>query len=590
MSVSRAFPMDRAEDREARRQLPPVSKLILPYWKTREGLVSLLMLSFVLAAGWSHTYVAVWLNRWTGTFYDAIGTGKFQTLPHLLFTFLLVAVAGAALTMSTLMLQTIVEIRWRRWLTVWLVDQWLGRHTFYRFERDRALENVDQRIAEDAKLFVRDTVLLVMGVLQVPVSIVTFSVVLWNIGGALTFSLGGSTYTTRGYLVAAAFLYQGVILAAAHILGRRLITLNAKQNRVEGDFRVLMVRIREFAEQIAFYQGQSVEGNRLAEAFRHVVSNLYSLLWVNTRVSLFTNTVGQISSIIPTLLLLPQLTTGGLSLGGLMRSNQAFGSVVSSLAFFPQVYPGFTAWRAEANRLREFLYVQDMEPATGIVTIEAQKGVIAAQALRLYDSSSNLIARVPNFALSPGSRCLVRGRSGCGKSTLLRALAGLWPYGEGTIMGSAVGSLFVPQRSYIPPGTLKAAVAYPTDESAYTDIQCVEILRACGLGSYVASLDEVDYWSSRLSGGEQQRVAFARVLLTNPSAVFLDECTSALDPQSERELYQLLIERLPHVTVVSVAHRKELTEFHDCTIDFSAQEIADVGPRQTPSANRAFHA
>ncbi|MFM0755548.1 ABC transporter ATP-binding protein/permease [Paraburkholderia strydomiana] len=576
MTGNRAFPTDRAEDRDARRHFPTVWKLIKPYWSTREGMLSALMLAYVLGAGWSHTYIAVWLNRWTGTFYDAVGSGRFQALPNLLLQFLLVSMAAAALTMSTVVLQSIVEIRWRRWMTTWLADQWLSRHTYYRIERDRALENIDQRIAEDARQFVKDTLLLSMNALQVPVSIVSFSVILWSIGHSLDLNVGGHHYSVHGYLVYAVFLYQGLFFWATHLLGRRLITLNAKQNRVEGDFRVLMVRIREFAEQIAFFNGNRAESTRLSGAFGQVVSNLYALLWVNTRVALFTNIVGQVTSVVPTLLVLPQLMSGGLTLGGLMRSNAAFNSVSSSLAFFPQAYLGFTAWRAEANRLREFLYVNALEPQGDVVLAAGENGEVAARGLVLRDATGVEIARVPDFSLAPGSRCLVRGRSGSGKSTLLRALAGLWPYGEGMITRCAEGGVFVPQRSYIPNGTLKAAIAYPNEESMYTDSQCAEVLRACGLGAHVGSMLDADRWNDRLSGGEQQRVAFARVLLACPSTIFLDECTSALDPESERSLYQLLIDRLPHATVLSVAHRKELLTFHQQTIDFSSEPESAV--------------
>ncbi|WP_186013143.1 ABC transporter ATP-binding protein/permease [Burkholderia gladioli] len=590
MIRNRAFPTDRAEDRDARRHFPTVWKLIKPYWSTREGMLSALMLAYVLGAGWSHTYIAVWLNRWTGTFYDAVGSGRFQALPSLLLQFLLVSMAAAALTMSTVVLQSIVEIRWRRWLTTWLADQWLARHTYYRIERDRALENIDQRIAEDAKQFVKDTLLLSMGVLQVPVSIVSFSVILWSIGHSLDLDIGGHTYQIHGYLVYAVFLYQGLFFWATHLLGRRLITLNAKQNRVEGDFRVLMVRVREFAEQIAFFDGSGAEGKRLNGAFRQVVSNLYALLWVNTRVSLFTNIVGQVSSVVPTLLVLPQLMTGGLTLGGLMRSNAAFNSVSSSLAFFPQAYLGFTAWRAEANRLREFLHVNALEAQGGIEVSAGKAGTVAARALVLRDAGGTELARVPDFSLPPGSRCLIRGRSGSGKSTLLRALAGLWPYGEGAITRAVEGAVFVPQRSYIPAGTLKAAIAYPHDESMYTDSRCEEVLHACGLGVHAASMLDADRWSDRLSGGEQQRVAFARVLLACPSTIFLDECTSALDPESERNLYQLLIDRLPHATVVSVAHRKELLAFHQKTVDFSPEPASALAQGLAGPAPSAFPA
>jgi vitamin B12/bleomycin/antimicrobial peptide transport system ATP-binding/permease protein len=568
MTVNRAFPKDRAEDAGARRQFPSVFRLLLPYWRTRDGLISLLMLLVVISSGWAFTYVMLWNNNWTGKFYDAIGTSHFQVLPKMLLQFLLVAMASSAVQITGAMLQEIVQIRWRRWLTTWLIEQWLSRNIFYRIERDRQLENIDQRIAEDVKLFVNDTLMLALGFLSVPVSVVTFSVVLWRIGGPLFVHFGASSYALHGYLVAAAFAYTGGIFAATHWLGRRLITLTARQHRTEGDFRVLMVRIREFAEQIAFFQGQATEHERLKQSFRIVVSNLYVTLWVNTRVSLFTNVIGQVSSVIPTLLVLPQLMSGALTLGGLMKSNSAFGSVTSNLAFFPQSYPGFASWRAEANRLREFLYVSETEPRQEITMEQSQAGEVFARGVTLHAPAGGALARVPDFVLEAGQRCIVRGRSGSGKSTLLRGLAGLWPYGEGTVSRPTEDTFFLPQRSYIPPGSLKAVIAYPNDASAYTDRECEELLHACGLSTYAHALQEEDNWSTRLSGGEQQRVAFARVLLAKPSTVFLDECTSALDSQSENELYSLLIERLHDATIVSVAHRKELLEFHDTTLNF----------------------
>ncbi|MBR7972042.1 ABC transporter ATP-binding protein/permease [Burkholderia vietnamiensis] len=576
MTGNRAFPIDRAEDTEARRHFPSVWRLLFPYWRTREGVFSLMLLMLVVASSWAVTYVMLWNNTWTGTFYDAIGASRFKLLPELLVRFLLVAMAGAVVQISGVVLQQIVQIRWRRWLTAWLAEKWLARHNYYRIERDRELENVDQRIAEDVKLFVNDTLLLGLGFLSVPVSVVSFSIVLWRMAGPLQVNVGGSTYALHGYLVFAAFAYTGVIFAATHFLGRRLITLTARQHRVEGDFRVLMVGVREFAEQIAFFQGQTAEHGRLQASFRFVVSNLYATLWVNTRLMFFTNIVGQVSSVIPTLLVLPQLLAGGLTLGGLMKSNGAFHAVTGALAFFPQAYPGFTSWRAEANRLREFLHVSEHEPRQQIELSEGSAGRVAARGLVLRDASGETLSRVPDFVLEAGQRCLVRGRSGCGKSTLLRALAGLWPYGEGTIARPADGTFFLPQRSYIPPGSLKAAMTYPRDASAYADSECEELLHACGLSAYAGLLHVEDRWSARLSGGEQQRVAFARVLLAKPSTVFLDECTSALDSQSEKELYGLLIGRLPQATVVSVAHRKELLAFHDTTLDFPAPSLPEA--------------
>jgi vitamin B12/bleomycin/antimicrobial peptide transport system ATP-binding/permease protein len=576
MILNRAFPIDRAEDAEARRRFPSVWRLLLPYWRTREGMFSLLLLSIVISSGWAFTYVMLWNNNWTGTFYDAIGASHFQLLPGMLTQFLLVAMANSAVQITGAMLQQLVQIRWRRWLTTWLIEKWLARNTYYRIERDGQLENIDQRIAEDVKLFVNDTLMLALGFLSVPVGVVTFSIVLWRTGGPLRVHLGGASYALHGYLVLAAFAYTGGIFMATHLLGRKLITLTARQQRTEGDFRVLMVRVREFAEQIAFFQGHDSEHDRLKQSFRFVVSNLYATLWVNTRLSLFTNVIGQVSSVIPTLLVLPQLMSGALTLGGLMKSNDAFGSVTSQLSFFPQSYPGFASWRAEANRLREFLYVSERAPKQEIEIAAGRPGEVAAHGVSLRNASGEIISCVPDFLLEAGQRCIVRGRSGSGKSTLLRGLAGLWPYGSGMIVRPSDGTFFLPQRSYIPQGSLKAAIAYPSDASAYTDQECEELLRVCGLSSYENSLHEEDSWGTRLSGGEQQRIAFARVLLAKPSTIFLDECTSALDGQSESELYRLLINRLDGATIVSVAHRKELLLFHDTTLDFADRTAADL--------------
>ncbi|WP_395062475.1 ABC transporter ATP-binding protein/permease [Paraburkholderia silvatlantica] len=568
MSANRAFPTDRAEDREARRSFPSVWLLILPYWKTKEGLQSLAMMACVLVGGWAGTYVSLWLNRWTGTFYDAIGAQKFVLLPALLTSFIVMAVLNAAQIMLTVALQSVVEYRWRKWLTNWMAEKWLARRLYYRIERDGTLENIDQRVADDARLFVHDTLLLIMGILDVPVRIVTFAIVLWNIGGGMKVTLGGSTYTVAGYLVFAAVLYQATIFLFTHLLGRRAITLNAKQNRLEGDFRVMMVRVREFAEQIAFLRGEKTERGNLSNSLNKVISNLFSTLWVTTRVGFFSSTVGQLGPIVPTLLVLPRLMAGDLTLGGLMRSNSAFGSLTVALAFFPQVYLSFASWRAESNRLREFLAVEGVTENVGFVVKRDEKPAVSGCGLLLTNADGLELAQVPDFTVPVGARCIIRGRSGSGKSTLLRALAGLWPHGQGTITTPSSGMFFVPQRSYMPAGTLKAVVTYPRDESAFHDEECAEVLRACGLSAYVGSLNVVDRWGGRFSGGEQQRIAFARVLLAKPTVLFLDECTSALDSQSERELYSLLLSSLPDTTILSVAHRKELAELHEMAIDF----------------------
>lgn len=568
-----------------------VSELVLPYWRSSEAPLSVAMALVIIGLSFTGVYIGVWSNQWSGRFYDAIGAARFGTIPHLLLSFLGVVLVAATLALAGYVLHELLVLRWRTWLTRHLIDAWTQRDSYFRIERDKLFDNADQRIAEDVRLFVSTTLRLGFSIISVPVSAFTFSVVLWKLTGAYTLQAGGTTLSIPGYMVIAVFVYTGVTLLITHVTGRRLMFLNAHQQRVEADFRAMMLQIRDSAEQVAFYDGAATEASRLKHSFTLVRGNALDIIRVTSMVMFSTQVPGQISSILPALLALPQMAAHGLTVGWLMRVSSAFGSVAGTLAFFPQCYQEFATLRAVTRRLLTLLDATQAPGASGAsdeaneataprLTLRRHDGTgLAVSALRLTDQRGATLARTPAFAVKAGSRHLIRGRSGSGKSTLLRAMAGIWPYGEGQLsMPPRATLMFVPQRSYIATGSLRDALAYPRTGDTLDAAQAEAVLQRCGLGHHAGSLDAVDRWAHRLSGGEQQRLAFARILLQQPACLFLDEATSALDEASERALYQTVLDALPHTTVISVAHRPAVAAFHEHVIELGVHAAA---PRRT---------
>lgn len=555
--------------------------LFKSYWTSGEAPVSALLAAFIVGSGFVGVYFSLRVNQWTGKFYDAIGSGSFGTIPALLTLFLGLVMVAATLTISAAVAADVLKLRWRTWLTTTLIDQWTRSGAYFRIERDKLLDNADQRISEDVKLFVDYTVTITSALLHVPVSAVTFSIVLWELSGNYLLELGHLAITIPAYMLFAVYLYSGSTLLLTHLLGRSLIPINIRQQKVEADFRALMVQIREGAEQIAFYDGASVEASRLRSTFASIRANTWRIIRVAAQVMFGVQVPGQISSILPVLLVLPQLMAGTMTLGGMMRVSAAFGSVSSTLAYFPQAYQSFAAWRAVVRRLLALLDTIEIRPPTVALNVlqGPQQTTIEVGALTLTDPHGNPLSRIPAFSVKRGARCLIRGRSGSGKSTLLRALAGIWPFGIGSIaVPTRTSMMFVPQKSYVPVGSLRQALAYPGAEADVSDALAQDILTAVGLAQFLPLLDQPDRWGGRLSGGEQQRLAFARILIARPDHIFIDEATSALDDESEQRMYSLLLERLPHSTLISVAHRKEVAAFHDQFVDLTPDAVAASTP------------
>jgi putative ATP-binding cassette transporter len=475
-------------------------------------------------------------------------------------------------------LRQMLGFRWRQWLTTRYLQEWLGDGAFYRIERDRLADNPDQRISDDLQSFATSTLTLTLDLLSTVVTLITFVTILWSLAGALTVSLGGMPIVIPGYMVWVAALYALGGSYMIYKLGHPLVSITYQQQKVEADFRFGLIRVRENSEQIAFYDGEQTEEATAQNFFQRIRDNWWRVMKYTKRLSFVLSFYSNIAYIFPLIVASPKYFTGAFTMGVLMQIQNSFGTVSDSFSWFINSYGSLVDWRATVNRLREFKRVmrashlkESISPATahgGINLHYVDEEKLSTDGLSLALPNGTPLSQIRNITINPGSRWLVRGPSGSGKSTLMRALAGLWPFGDGSIDAPVnARMMFIPQQSYMPIGTLKAALTYPSSAETYTDDECREALRTCHLDDYVGRLDESGHWARIMSPGEQQRLAAARVLLHKPDYLFLDEATSALDAANEARLYHLFTERLPKAAIVSVAHRESLAAFHEETLD-----------------------
>jgi putative ATP-binding cassette transporter len=406
---------------------------------------------------------------------------------------------------------------------------------------------------------------LSLGLLSSVVSLVSFIGILWAISGPVSFMLGQSEITIPGYMVWFAIAYAVAGSLLTWWTGRRLVAQSFNQQRYEADFRFGLVRIREYAEAVALYRGEAQEQARLEERFGWVRKNWWEIMRTTKRLNLVSTFYGQFALIFPFLVGAPRYFAGKIELGELMQISSAFGHVQDSLSWFVNAFSTLADWKASVNRLAGFhAAVESAHALESGITVERNNvGAILLDRVELQTPQRQVLTKPWSASIHGGQRIVVTGPSGCGKSTLFRAMAGIWPYGAGSVeVPSSVRLLFVPQRSYLPIGTLRAAIAYPASEDAFKDRAIRHYLEECRLAHLRDSLDDVDNWSQRLSPGEQQRLAFVRVLLTRPEVLFLDEATSALDAGTEEQMYALLLRELPESAIVSVAHRDAVAQHH----------------------------
>ncbi|MGE1153295.1 ABC transporter ATP-binding protein/permease [Pseudomonas kitaguniensis] len=552
---------------------PSLAQLLLPYWVSKDRYWAWGLVAIILSISFGGIYVSLLATEVVAHTTDALVARDWTTLwSTLIFGFVL-GLLMAALAILSYAAQDYLQIRWRAWLSHRLIDRWTAQQRFYPVERDGLVSNSDQRIAEDIDVFVQRSLMLTLGVITVPVSAVTFGTVLWQLSGVLSLQLGARTVEIPGYLLYAAVIYSLLGLVIAHWVGKPLIALNIHKQTVEADFRALGMNLRENAEQIAFYRGGPQEGLRMMQQFRQVQLNFIALLIRICKSSMANSAYLQVGSLVPTVLSMPRYLSGTISLGGLTQVSAAFEKVSSSLNFFASSYVDFSIWLASANRLRDLqAALHGLETQVPGITLRfSDKPVIATSALTLTSPLGETLSHTPALYIEQGQSWVVRGPSGAGKSTLMRALSGLWPHGKGWVQvpDSSVSQLFVPQKSYIPQGTLKAALCYPDVDSRFDDDQCRQALIDVCLEARADALTQNEDWQNLLSGGEQQRLAIARVLLQQPKLVFFDEATSGLDPATERYIYQLLFARLCESTIISISHNRELDALYSHALDIA---------------------
>ncbi|MET0611901.1 MAG: ABC transporter ATP-binding protein/permease, partial [Pseudomonas caspiana] len=483
-----------------------------------------------------------------------------------------IATVGILGAVYRLYLTQMLTIRWRRWLTEQHFAKWLSHKNYYQLEQGGYTDNPDQRLSEDLNKFTSDTLSLGLGLMKTIVSLVSFSIILWGVSGSI--ELFG--IEIPGYMFWAALLYAVAGSWLTHLIGRRLIPLSNQQERYEADLRFSLVRVRENAESIALSDGEPNENERLSARFGMVWSNFWSMMRVQKRLTFFTAGYSQIAIIFAFVVAAPRYFAGKIELGELMQINSAFGSVQENFSWFIDAYATLASWRATCDRLLSFRQALDQNEAhVSAIEISHAGNALSLAGLALQLGTSRQLLNNTSLKIAAGERVMVGGRSGSGKSTLLRALGGLWQDGKGRIQLPDERYLFLPQRPYLPIGTLREAMSYPQAVEAYPAERFAEVLETCRLEHLIPRLDESNHWQRMLSPGEQQRVAFARALLFQPRWLYMDEATSAMDEEDEALLYQALIDELPDVTLVSIGHRSSLKRFHRRLLRIEAGDLRE---------------
>jgi vitamin B12/bleomycin/antimicrobial peptide transport system ATP-binding/permease protein len=563
-------------DRSKRNAVRDAWRLAKPYWVSEEKWSARGLLLAVVALNLGNVYISVLLNAWNNAFYNALQKLDGAEFFRQLGVFCILAAIFIVLAVYAQYLSQMLQIRWRRWLTRRYLNAWLADRSYYHLELKSATDNPDQRISEDLNQFTSYVLTLSLGLLTAVVSLGSFLGILWGLSGPAAIPLGPwGTLHIPAYLVWAALLYAGVGTWLTIKIGRPLVPLNFDQQRLEANFRFSLVRLRENAESVALYRGEPMELGVFHERFRGVFENFWQIMKRQKRLSWFTSGYAQIAVIFPVVVVAPRYFAKQIGLGGLMQVVGAFSAVQNSLSFIISSYTSIAAWQAVTERLSGFAErlsaIQRSTHEPQELVIRREESGVAVDGVDLDLPNGSPLLRGVAFASEPGGAVLISGPTGAGKSTLLRAIAGIWPYGRGEIRLAKGRILFVPQRPYLPLGTLAAALRYPGGDSNSLPTADLEaVLTQVGLGALIGELEAIHDWSQRLSPGEQQRLAFARILLTKPALLFLDEVTSALDERSEAELYGLLRTASWRPTIVSVGHRSTLRGFHDQVLEMDA--------------------
>jgi putative ATP-binding cassette transporter len=556
-------------------------RLALPYFRSEDRWRARGLLLGVIVSELFVVYVAVKVTDWNAAFFNGIEARNWDAVQFQLMIFLLITLGAILSGMGQYWFGQTLIIRWREWMTRRYVDLWMaeGRHYRIRFV-DQTVDNIHLRIANDVLMFNRLTLELGTGFLNAIVSLLSFAFVLWGLSALAPLPLFGVNFAFPGYLIVLAIGYAALGTIIAHAIGKPLIPLQFLQQRYESDFRFAIARVTDHAESVALMGGEKVERHELKRRYHALVKNWVALVRRQNGLNGFIFGYYHVSTVFPVLVVTPAYLVGAIPLGVLMQASLAFQRVEAAFAFCVTSYAKIAEWKAVMDRVAQF------EAAMGTVDVPGPQGAdiriandagpdLSVSDLIVKAAGGEQIAAVASLALSPGERVLVRGPSGSGKSSLCRALAGIWPVGQGRIdLPRNARLLALPQRPYFPLGSLRQALTYPMPAEEADDGDVRTALAAAGLGHLADRLDEEAEWNTLLSGGEQQRVGFARALIRRPDVLVLDEAVSTLEDAEARDLYALLGDGLPQTMVISIGRSAALVALHERIIDMTGASAA----------------
>lgn len=569
-----------AKIRETKEFIKDVWFLTKSYWQSEERNKAFLLLFAIIALTLGIVYMLVLLNQWNNAFYSALQNYETDKLFDELIHFSWLAAIYIILSVYSYVLQQTLILNWRRWMTNRFIDIWLKNRTYYHLQMfGKDTDNPDQRISEDVRLFVEMTLSFAIGVLKAFCTFASFAFVLYKLSGSLEFTFMGKEWSIDGYMFWAALIYSVIGTWVTHLVGKKLVQLNFVQQRYEADFRFSMIRLRENAENVAFYRGEQQESGVFKERFTLLLENFWRLVTKQKQLIWLNSGYSQIAIIFPFVVAMNRYLSKEITLGGLMQVANAFGSVQTSLSYFIDVYAGLAQWKAVVLRLTYFgkhMHEVSDEAEKFHVDRFVAAQVVSAENLQVDLPDGAALLENISFSLEPGKNVLIRGVSGSGKSTLLRAISGIWPFVKGRIsLPDTKNLMFIPQRPYLPLGTLRDALLYPGNKELADEV-LLQLMEQCEIGYLRDKLDMIADWSHVLSIGEQQRLAFVRAHIQQPLWLFLDEATSALDEATEAKMYSLLGKDLPHTTVVSIGHRSTLNKYHQTALNIN-RENKSVG-------------
>jgi putative ATP-binding cassette transporter len=548
--------------------LATIWRLAIPYFRSEDKWAGGALLAAVVAIELGTVAIDVLINQWRNRFYTALQDYNWGAFVHEAIYFFVIGGIFVVIAVYQLYLNQWLQIRWRKWLTERYLGEWLSDATHYRMQlAGEVADNPDQRIAEDVRIFIEQFLTLGLGLLNSVVTLISFVVILWGLSETAPLHLFGTSLNIPGYLVWAALIYAIGGTALTHLIGKPLIKLDFHQQRFEADFRFNLVRARENSEQIALLKGGDAEHVRLSERLGAIIRNWYAIMIRTQKITAVTQSYAQAVQIFPYVLVAPAYFAKKTQLGGLMQAASAFLSVQGALSFFIGAYRQLAEWQAVIDRLEGFEHsiAAARERQRGNIRLDQEGSAdgIVLKGLRLATPDGTPLLATENFTLPRHQRTLLTGPSGSGKSTLFRAIAGIWPFGTGTVaIPSGATLMSLPQRPYFPIGPLSDALTYPAMPDHFNRDKLTAALTDVGLPALTGQLDTPGHWNQSLSPGEQQRIGIARALLHKPQFLMLDEATASLDEETEALLYRLIAQRLPESTIVSIGHRSTLQAFH----------------------------